>query len=123
MVICLPRIPASKALHNYRLWENTAQLVSLKLQDATIHSYDTCLPVPSAHRNQLHLKPRKYGLDCKISLNEANITHGVPDAITQRTTTAEHSIFDVPPVEPRYASTRRVERARAMMHEVMGCFS
>lgn len=76
-----------------------------------------------AYKEQLHLKPRKHKINCKSSLNQANITHGVPDVITQRTTTTEHSILHVPPVEPRYASTRRVQRARAVMHEVMGCFS
>ena len=57
----------------------------------------------------------------KGSLDEAKPTHGVAYMITRRTTATEHSLFYVPPVEPRYASTRRVEHASAQMHEIVGC--
>ena len=78
-------------------------------------------PSLSAHRNKTRLKPRKSTLDGKSSLNEASPTHGMPDVIAHSSTGADHRMFH--PSHTYRPRLKRVERAKALMHEVMGRFS
>jgi hypothetical protein len=123
MVRCLPRLNGSKG--TAQLWalgacrlcvaETTGCYRSLVRRLTSSPSLRTGT---TAHKIQGRLKPRKLTLDCNKFAKRSDVN----SRGARRDHTAYHSdgILHVPPVEPRYASTRRVERARAMRYEVMG---
>ena len=93
----------------------------MRLWDATVHWYDL-FDSSSAHKTQVRLEASELSaLTARTRQRKREPTHGVPDVIAHSCTRADHRMFH--PSHTYRPRLKRVERAKALMHEVMGRFS